>query len=333
MISVLIPVRNCVAWIEESLRSMANQTVSPDEILVADDASTDGTPERIESLRIPGLTLLRSASNLGISNQLNRMLELAQGRYIARMDGDDISHPKRFQKQLMAMESRSLGIVGSHVRRFGASRTRHQFGIHDSELKAGLLFSTPFCHPSVIIDRERVGSFRYDPAFDMAEDYHLWVKLRTQATYGNVPEDLLNWRFHDRNVGVKLETAEVQRRLASDVRGMLLEAYGVSLSTSERLALEARTRSEALDLAGNQALLRALAVLSKVPEDRILAPRQAVRNSLAAQWHLSCQISAWKTPDILVLWWTGCQSLSVSHCPILFSKLILKRALGRNRIG
>jgi len=331
MISVLVPVRNCVAWVEDALRSMANQTVLPDEILVADDASTDGTPERIESLRIPGVKLLRSSENLGISTQLNRMIELAQGRYLARMDGDDISHPLRLQQQLAAMESSSVGIIGTRVRRFGASRTKHRFAIQDSELKAGLLFSTPFCHPSVVIDRDRVGSFQYDPEFDMAEDYHLWVRLRTQATYGNVPAILVNWRIHDRNVGVKVETADIQRRLAGKIRDMLLESYGVVLSTSERVALEARARSEALDLAGNQALLGALIALGNVPEDRLLAPRTALSNVLAAQWNLSCLISAWKTPGVMALWRTGCRKLSAHPSPLTFSKLLLKAILGTNR--
>lgn len=333
MISVLIPVRNGVAWIEEALRSMADQTVPAEEILVADDASTDGTADRIESLGIPRVKLLRSPENLGISTQLNRMIELAQGRYLARMDGDDIAHPQRFQKQLMAMDSRSLGIIGSRVRRFGASRTKHCFAIQDAELKAGLLFSTPFCHPSVIIDRERVGSFRYDPAFDMAEDYHLWVKLRTQATYGNVSDVLVNWRIHDRNVGVKRETAEIQRRLARIIRDALLESYGISLTSDERRALEARTRSEALDLAGNQALLGALAALSRTPEDRLLAPRRALRNVLVSQWNLSCLFSAWKTPGILPLWLAGCRKLSSPPNPVTLSKLALKGLLGGGRHG
>jgi glycosyltransferase involved in cell wall biosynthesis len=331
MISVLIPVRNCVAWIEDALRSMANQTVSPDEIIVADDASTDGTPERIESLGLPGVTLLRSSENRGISTQLNRMIALAQGRYLVRMDGDDISHPQRLQKQLAAMDARSLGIIGSHVRRFGATRTKHRFAFHDSELKAGLLFSTPFCHPSVVIDRDRIGPFQYDPGFDMAEDYHLWVRLRTQATFGNVPEILVNWRIHDRNVGVKIETADVQRRLAGEVRNMLLDSYGISLTSGERLALESRARSDSLDLAGNQELLSALTALAKVPEDRILAPRSALLNVLAAQWNLSCLFSAWKTPGVLRLWWTGCRELSATPSPLTFSKLFLKSILGNNR--
>jgi hypothetical protein len=333
MISVLIPVRNGAPWIAEALRSIANQTVVADEILVADDASTDGTPELIEALGIPRVTLLRSAANLGISSQLNRMIELAQGRYLARMDGDDIAHPQRFQKQLVAMESRSLGIIGSRVRRFGSSRTKHCFALQDSELKAGLLFSTPFCHPSVIIDRERVGPFRYDPAFDMAEDYHLWVNLRTRATYGNVPEILLNWRFHDGNIGVKRETADIQRRLARAIRDTLLQDYGVTMTPDERNALEARTRSEALDLAGNRALLGALCALTAVPPDRLLAPPCALRGVLVDQWNLSCLFSAWKTPEVRSLWWAGCRKLSSSPHPVTLAKLVLKGFLGRRRGG
>lgn len=324
MISVILPVRNGASWIQEAVGSILSQTLLPDEILVGDDASTDGTADLVEAMGSPLVKILRAQERKGISRQCNEMIALATGRYIARMDGDDISHPFRFQRLMEALEKRSLGVVGSWSRRFGASRTEHRFAVEDADLKAGLLFSVPFCHPSVVIDRRRVGAFQYDPDFDGAEDYNLWIRLRGRVPYGNVPDFLLDWRMHDRNVGTVSETAELQRSLASKTRDMLLAAYGVALPLRERAALEARARSATLDLEGSRAFLGALLSLRKVPEDRLLAPRSALLRAIAAQWDLSCLFSAWSTPGIAHLWWQGNRKLEVAPSPRTAVKLLLK---------
>ena len=328
-----MPVRNAAPWVEAALRSVIDQSLPPGEILVADDGSEDGTPALVESLGLPGVRILRTEKRLGISRQLNRMLELAGGRYLARMDGDDLAHPERFRKQMERMESGSFGIVGTWSRRFGVDRTVHRFATEDRDLKAGLLFSVPFCHPSVLIDRERVGAFLYDPAFDTAEDYHLWAALRGRTTYGNVPEVLLDWRMHDRNVGTVQASASTQRSLARAVRDGLLRDYGVSMPSPERLALEARMRSETLDLQGARAFLRALLALRVVPEDLLLSDRAAQVAAMAEQWHLSCLFSVWSVPGILRLWWEGCRALGVAPSPRTGLKLALKRTLGTLRLG
>jgi hypothetical protein len=325
MISVLIPARNCARWIEDAVRSVARQTVAVDEILVADDASDDGTPDLVESMGLRSVRVLRSPERLGISRQLNRMIELAAGRYLARMDGDDISHPQRLEKQLRAMERRDLGIVGSWARRFEAASTEHRFATDDPAIKAGLLFSVPFCHPSVVFDREKVGEFRYDPEFDMAEDHHLWIGLRGKTTYGNVPEFLLNWRMHGRNVGTVASTAKIQRTLASRSRDQLLSAYSVSLTARERGALEARALSETLDLDRTRDFLDALLSLARIPEDRLGAPRTALSRAIVGQWNLSCLFSAWNTPGIPSLWWQGCRRLGIVPSYQAGAKILLKR--------
>lgn len=322
-----MPVRNCSRWVEDALRSVADQTLPPREILVADDASTDGTADLVESLGMPGVRLLRTEERRGISFQLNRMVEAAGGRYLARMDGDDISHPDRFRRQMELLDRRSLGVVGTWVRRFGTSGTKHRFSVEDPDLKADLLFSTPFCHPSVVIDREKVRSLRYEPRFDMAEDYRLWYRLRAETTYGNVPDFLLDWRMHDANVGTSPETAPIQRNLASGIRDDLLREYGVALSSEQRAALEARTQAVTLDLPATHHFLEALVRLGSVPEDRLLAPRAAFLRRMAAQWDLSCLLSAWNTPGIPALWYRGCRKLSVPATARTGFKILLKRSV------
>ena len=332
MISVLVPAYNCARWIEDALRSMAGQSLRPAEILVADDASVDGTADLVESLGIDGVRVLRSDGNHGISWQLNRLVEESKGRYLARMDGDDIALPERLEIQLEAMRKRSLAICGSWTRRFGAADTLHKYSVDDAHLKAGILFSVPFCHPTVVIDRERLASPpSYDQAFNLAEDYHLWVRIRNSATFGNVPKVLLNWRMHSENAGTNSRTAPLQRQTLSKVRGLILAEYGVSLDPAELKALEDRGLSRTLGLEESEAYLRALAKIATVPEELLGTSRSILRESLSEHWNLSCLFSAWSTTSILPLWWRGHRTLGRIPTPSVGAKIVLKRALRRTR--
>lgn len=332
MISVLIPVRNASPWIEEAVRSVANQTIPPGEILVADDASTDGTAEILEGLDIPSLRVLRTDSNRGISWQLNRLVSVAKGRWLARMDGDDVSEPERFATQIPLMEKRGLAVCGSWSRRFGKADTLHRFAAEDPAIKCGLLFSVPFCHPSVVFDRERLGDrLRYDPEFDVAEDYHLWIRLRTAGPFGNAQRVLLRWRMHGTNAGTATDSSSIQKTRASKVRDILLSEYGLHLSSSAREALEKRSQAVVLDGPGNDRFLEALLQVSRLPEETLQSPRGIVGRVLGEHWDLSCLLSAWTVPGTARLWWRGHRALGAPASAEVAAKVVLKSLVGRIR--
>lgn len=306
MISVLIPAYNCRLWIEESLRSVVGQTLVPDEILVADDASTDGTADFVESLGLPGVRVLRSERNLGISRQLNRMIGEAKGRYLVRMDGDDIAHPDRFRTQLDAMERDRVGVMGTWSRRFGASCTVHRFPTSDETIKAGLLFSVPFCHPTVIMDRDSIRcDLRYDPEYDYAEDYHLWVRLRAVARFGNVPHVLLEWRMHDRNAGTAPSTAAKQRELSTRIRIALLAEYGIVMPDANFRVLNDRAVSRTLEPAALKDYLDALLLIVRADHSRMDVATDALRRLAVEQWDLACAFSAWDRLSVPWIWAAG----------------------------
>lgn len=332
MISVLIPVRNASPWIEEAVRSVAGQSLPPDEILVADDASTDGTAEFLESLAIPNVRVLRTDSNMGISWQLNRLVSTARGRWLARMDGDDISEPGRFAAQIPLMEKRGLAVCGSWSRRFGSADTLHRFAEDDPSIKCGLLFSVPFCHPSVVFDRDRLGDrLRYDSEFDVAEDYHLWTRLRTAGPYGNVQRVLLRWRMHAKNAGTATASSTTQKTRASKVRDLLISEYGIALSTQEREAVELRCQAVVLDGPGNRTFLDALVKVASLPESTILSPRPIVGRVLGEHWDLSCLLSAWTVPGMAGIWWRGRRALRAPGSPRVAGKILIKSLVGRIR--
>ena len=96
-ITVLMPVYNCALYINEAMDSILSQTFDDFEFLIIDDASTDDTVSIIKSYNDPRIQLVEKPVNTGYTNSLNYGLSIANGKYIARMDGDDISLPERFQ--------------------------------------------------------------------------------------------------------------------------------------------------------------------------------------------------------------------------------------------
>ena len=110
-VSVLMPVYNCADFIESSVESILLQTFSDFEFLIIDDFSTDGTYEYLQSLTDSRIKLIRKSKNTGYAISLNIGLNNARGKYIARMDADDISLPERFARQVSFMDNQPEVVV------------------------------------------------------------------------------------------------------------------------------------------------------------------------------------------------------------------------------
>lgn len=104
LISVLLPVYNAENFIAESIQSILDQTEPDFELLVIDDCSTDNTLKVVERFDDPRIFLHVKKKNTGYTESLNWGIDQARGKYIARMDADDISLPQRFEKQLLFLE-------------------------------------------------------------------------------------------------------------------------------------------------------------------------------------------------------------------------------------
>ena len=104
-ISVLMPVYNCELYVQEAIDSILNQTFIDFELLIIDDCSTDKTVEIINNYADKRIKLTTKPHNTGLTNSLNYGLSIAQGQYIARMDGDDVSVLDRFEKQVKFLDT------------------------------------------------------------------------------------------------------------------------------------------------------------------------------------------------------------------------------------
>jgi len=207
-VSVLMPVRNEAAYLPAALRSIQAQTFNDWELVAVDDGSSDATQvllaeaaardRRIRVIRRPGGGLVAA---------LNCGLAACTAPLVARMDGDDISHPRRLERQLSYLATHSgIGLVATGFRHF--PRTTLKQGMLDYEAWQNRLtdhtsvmrdrfVESPFVHPSVMVRRELVESVGGYRDCGWAEDYDLWLRLAEAGThFARLPEQLFFWRDH-----------------------------------------------------------------------------------------------------------------------------------------
>jgi glycosyltransferase involved in cell wall biosynthesis len=130
---------------------------------------------------------------------LNRGISMSAGKYIARIDGDDLAVNSRFEKQAQFLEAHSdYGLVGSWMEIFGERKTTLKYPTGDTAIRLAMLFDNPFGHPSVMFRRDwehgRPGY--YDEAFAYAEDFEYWVRISALWKCENLPEALTLYRTH-----------------------------------------------------------------------------------------------------------------------------------------
>jgi glycosyltransferase involved in cell wall biosynthesis len=202
LVTVLLAVSNGERYLATALESVLRQTVTDLELLVVDDGSTDATPAILEQVADSRLRVLRNEERQGLAASLNRGLGKASARYVARLDADDVAMPRRLERQLARVQGDArIGILGTAVLELDAAGRPGAVAFLPSGRDAvrwAALFSAPFYHPSVLVDRELLDrhGLRYDPAYLESEDYDLWTRLLAHTDGDNLPEPLLLYRVH-----------------------------------------------------------------------------------------------------------------------------------------
>jgi glycosyltransferase involved in cell wall biosynthesis len=202
LVSVLLAAHDDASFLGDAVQSVLRQTLRDLELIVVDDASNDETPALLERMQDERLRLIRNEQQAGLAASLNRALDLAGGRYVARLDADDVALPERLERQVERLRAEPrCAAVGTAVidldeqGRHGAS---HVLPTGALPLRWHALFSSPFFHPTVLVDRELLDAhgLRYDPAFLESEDYDLWTRLFAFADGANLAAPLVLKRVH-----------------------------------------------------------------------------------------------------------------------------------------
>jgi glycosyltransferase involved in cell wall biosynthesis len=202
-VSVLVAVHNGAPFLLPALRSISRQTVSDFELVVVDDASTDSTPTVLAALDDPRLRVVRTEARRGLAGALNRGLDEVRGRYVARMDADDVAFPHWLERVLARLGGTpKVALVGAGVLelhpggRLGAAHVP-QPGLAVTRWHAHF-GASPFFHNTVAFDIDllRRHGLRYDESFGESEDFELWTRVLAHAEADSLEELLVLYRLH-----------------------------------------------------------------------------------------------------------------------------------------
>jgi GT2 family glycosyltransferase len=221
-VSVVMSVFNGESYLAEAIESILDQTFSDFEFIVINDGSTDRSGAILESYVTRDLRLhAYHQENTGLVGALNRGCAIARGKYIARMDADDIAIGDRLMQQVAFMEKHpEIGVLGSAVEtidRTGKTLGTHVNPVEDKELKAALLRSDcPFWHPSVLMRTNTfISAGGYRQIVIGAEDHDLWLRIADHSQLANLGTVLLKYRLHPGQVTVDTNRRYVLSWLAT----------------------------------------------------------------------------------------------------------------------
>lgn len=197
---------NCEVTLHEAIQSILNQTFTDWEMILCDDGSKDRTLDialEYQKQYPDRITVLNNDRNLGLNATLNRCLSVAKGEFIARMDGDDICAPERFEEEYRYLEENpDCAIVSTDMEFFDETGTWGRISHPEFPRNRDFLAGSPFCHAPCMVRKEAyeaVGGYSVDKKLLRVEDYHLWIKMYAKGFKGhNIGKALYQMR-DDRN--------------------------------------------------------------------------------------------------------------------------------------
>ncbi len=216
LVSILMPVYNTAPYLREAMDSILSQTFIDFELIVLDDCSPDDAEAILDTYTDPRIVRYKGEKNAGLSNVLNVGIGMAQGKYIARMDSDDISLPNRLQVQVDYLGTHpEVDLVSVGMRLFGA---REDVWVRDLDLekvKINALFHSPVLHASSVWRKDSFENqdLRFRQERVPAEDYDLWTRALVKGLkLVNLPDVLYKYRMHPCQATVQTEKTSAKSR-------------------------------------------------------------------------------------------------------------------------
>lgn len=226
-ISVIMSVyKEPLEWIKESIDSILNQTFKDFEFIIVNDNPEDDKllaflkeyEEKDARVRV-----LVNEFNIGLTKSLNYALREAKGRYIARMDADDISNPERFREQIdFLLNNEEIAVCGTAIEYMGNLSGVHYFPKNQDEIF--LFLETCFAHPTVMFRAEILKSNEYSEQYKVSQDFELWVRLYAQGyLFANLQSILLKYRVS--NIQISKKKSHLQSEVSKKLRRKALIMY------------------------------------------------------------------------------------------------------------
>lgn len=240
LISVILPAYNAELYLKEAVDSVLAQTFTDFELILLNDGSTDKTEEIILSYNDNRIVYVRNEKNLGLIGTLNKGMALAKGKYIARMDADDICFPERFAKQFDFLEkNKEYVICGTSAYRFydhiSDGRT-FNVPLSDESIRTRLFFNSGFIHPSVMFRSDIVREYNlgFSDDYKYAEDYFFWMDLLKYGKGFNLKEKLLHYRVvATSQTAVGNSNVEERKKILGNIHKHYFSDYRISVDNKE----------------------------------------------------------------------------------------------------
>lgn len=240
LVSVVLPAYNAELYLKEAIDSVLAQTFTDFELLLLNDGSTDKTEEIILSYNDSRIVYVRNEENLGLIGTLNKGMALAKGKYIARMDADDICFPDRFIKQFEFLEKNQDYVVcGTSAYRFYediSDRKAFNPPLTDENIRVRLFFNSGFIHPSVMFrtDVVRDHYLGFSDDYKYAEDYFFWMDLLKYGKGFNLKEKLLYYRvLATSQTAVGNANMEKRKEVLGNIHKRYFTDYHISVDDKE----------------------------------------------------------------------------------------------------
>ena len=224
LLSVIMPFYNCEEYLHFAIESVLLQSFSDFEFIIINDASTDSSDKIVTRYKEKDsrITYIKNNKNKWIVHNLNKGIIIAKWKYIARMDGDDISNIKRFENQIdFLMQNKNIWIVWGQaeiINEKGEVTWTMKKPIKNSNIIRNLPLYSPFIHPSIMIRSEILKENLYDKNFLYCEDYELWFRLLSKnIKWENLDQNVLKYRKHSNSSSknskiIALKTLEIRRK-------------------------------------------------------------------------------------------------------------------------
>lgn len=241
IISVILPAYNAEMYLRESIQSILSQTFTRFELLIINDGSTDKTEDIILSYQDPRIRYVKNETNLRLIKTLNKGIDLARGKYIARMDADDISLPNRLQEEFDFMEANpNIGACSSkvyHLRENKIIKGHYYPSSLPAACRFCAIFRTPLSHPASFFRTDVLKSIKYeeDDSALHIEAFVLWGEMALR----NIQMAVINKRllyYRDNELSIchtysKLQLQNHKKRV-SFMLSTLLGIKGVDASVN-----------------------------------------------------------------------------------------------------
>lgn len=212
LISVVLPVYNVEKFIFKAIDSVLKQTVQDFEIIVIDDKSSDNTLKIVKEIDDIRIKIIEKSENTGLIASLNIGFKEAKGKYIARIDGDDYAHIKRFERQLNILENNiELDACGCWLQCFGDSKEILKYQQYHYQIAPQFLISNAMSMCSVMLKNDSFKHLSFDKTMLHAEDYDYWVRSIKTCKLYNIQEVLHYYRVHINQVSTKHKEIQLKK--------------------------------------------------------------------------------------------------------------------------